>query len=39
MCFMLKEFFIFIYIDDRNDVKKYYFMNIYYRGEVILKKG
>lgn len=38
---MSKEFFISIYTDDRNDVKKHYFTNIYlyYKGETILKKG
>lgn len=36
---MSKEFFISLYTDDRNDVKKHYFTNIYYRGEAILKKG
>lgn len=36
---MSKELFISINTNDRNDVKKHYFTNIYYRGEAILKKG
>lgn len=36
---MSKEFFISLYTDDRNDVKKHYFTNIYDRGEALLKKG